>query len=270
VFRWFREWLPGIRIRWCPDGPRALFAAQFFILEFQFDLRHLEFMDQTPGVLEPEGLQEPSPRFRRISSAFRRKPRSGCGNPVARSSGWGYSWATHFETVFLSLPHGGDVSRIPSSNDSGRNLLSETRLQSSVFMSQGELLLPQKASWKKPGHPGPKPHLERFAEARRTETLARPDWERKRICPLEVVRHAFVANLLNVGTPLRAVMAVPGHSNFNTTLRYHHIFPHDLRGKIHGLPYSRVAALRMPPHWPCLHLLQIPRLPMRRSNILAN
>ena len=44
----------------------------------------------------------------------------------------------------------------------------------------------KKASWREFGRPIPFPRLERLAEARKAEILAGPDWERMRICPLEV------------------------------------------------------------------------------------
>ncbi|MBF0502380.1 MAG: site-specific integrase [Candidatus Riflebacteria bacterium] len=59
---------------------------------------------------------------------------------------------------------------------------------------------------------------------------------------LHGLRHTFISTLLNVGTPLRAVMEMAGHSDFETTLRYSHISQNDMRGKINQLDFGGGAA----------------------------
>lgn len=55
---------------------------------------------------------------------------------------------------------------------------------------------------------------------------------------LHGLRHAFISTLLNSGVPLRAVMAMAGHADFQTTLRYSHISQNEMRGKICQLNYE--------------------------------
>ena len=50
-------------------------------------------------------------------------------------------------------------------------------------------------------------------------------------------RHTFISQLQSNGVNLRAVMAMVGHNNFNTTLRYSHVSNHDLKGKINALSF---------------------------------
>jgi len=48
-------------------------------------------------------------------------------------------------------------------------------------------------------------------------------------------RHSFISYLLNIGVHLRKVMAMAGHTNFGTTLKYSHVSQDELRGEIDKL-----------------------------------
>lgn len=54
---------------------------------------------------------------------------------------------------------------------------------------------------------------------------------------LHGLRHSFISALLNAGVPPRLVMAMAGHTNLSTTLRYSHINQDDLKGRIGQLGY---------------------------------
>jgi integrase len=54
---------------------------------------------------------------------------------------------------------------------------------------------------------------------------------------LHGLRHTFISSLLNAGVPLRAVMAMAGHTAPETTMRYSHISQDEMRGKIGKIGY---------------------------------
>jgi len=54
---------------------------------------------------------------------------------------------------------------------------------------------------------------------------------------LHGLRHTFISTMLNSGVPLRAVMAMVGHTQPETTMRYAHISQEMLKGKITKLEY---------------------------------
>lgn len=60
---------------------------------------------------------------------------------------------------------------------------------------------------------------------------------------LHGIRHAFISSLLNAGVPLRVVMAMAGHGDFHTTMRYSHVTQDDMRGKISALGYAQTEPL---------------------------
>jgi len=54
---------------------------------------------------------------------------------------------------------------------------------------------------------------------------------------LHGLRHTFISSLLNNGVAVRAVQAMVGHQNIQTTMRYSHISQDEMRGKINKLGY---------------------------------
>lgn len=67
---------------------------------------------------------------------------------------------------------------------------------------------------------------------------------------LHGLRHTFISTLLNVGAPLRIVMEMAGHSDFETTLRYSHVSQNDMRGKINQLNFEAAPPTPGMPHQP--------------------
>jgi integrase len=55
---------------------------------------------------------------------------------------------------------------------------------------------------------------------------------------LHGIRHTFISSLLAAGVPVRTVMEIVGHENFDTTLRYAHVSQEDIRGKVDRLSFD--------------------------------
>ena len=55
---------------------------------------------------------------------------------------------------------------------------------------------------------------------------------------LHGLRHTFVSGLLAAGVPVRSVMDMVGHEDFETTLRYAHVSQENLKGKIDRLSFD--------------------------------
>ncbi|KAF1083035.1 MAG: hypothetical protein GQF41_0802 [Candidatus Rifleibacterium amylolyticum] len=55
---------------------------------------------------------------------------------------------------------------------------------------------------------------------------------------LHGLRHTFVSGLLAAGVPVRSVMDMVGHEDFETTLRYAHVSQENLKGKIDRLNFD--------------------------------
>ena len=55
---------------------------------------------------------------------------------------------------------------------------------------------------------------------------------------LHGLRHTFVSGLLAAGVPVRSVMDMVGHEDFETTLRYAHVSQENLKGKIDRLNFE--------------------------------
>ncbi|PKL45261.1 MAG: hypothetical protein CVV41_04000 [Candidatus Riflebacteria bacterium HGW-Riflebacteria-1] len=55
---------------------------------------------------------------------------------------------------------------------------------------------------------------------------------------LHGLRHTFVSGLLAAGVPVRSVMDMVGHEDFETTLRYAHVSQENLKGKIDRLSFE--------------------------------
>lgn len=56
---------------------------------------------------------------------------------------------------------------------------------------------------------------------------------------LHGLRHTFISALLSANVPVRSVMEMVGHENFDTTLRYAHVSQENLKGKIDRLEFAR-------------------------------